>query len=349
MPEAEPLNAKPDRKRVTMMDVAEASGVSYQTVSRVINNHPSVAPATRSRVLHMIQKLNYRPNKAARSLATRQSQTLAVITYNMRFFGPTQMMVNIEQSAREAGYDLIFSNFDPLRDNDVSAIADSVLQWSVDGIIIIAQVASAAYDELVTQFRDIPLIQIDNAPGTTTPSIIVDQYTGSRDITQHLIDLGHQHICEITGPRYAFGALARHNGWQDALAASDLNPLPSYEGDWSAESGYHITQRLLAECDFTALVAGNDQMALGAISALRQHGRRVPEDVSVVGFDDIPEATYFDPPLTTVRQDFNEVGQQGITYLIELIQMPNAPHEQRVIAPQLMLRSSTCPPPDTSF
>jgi DNA-binding LacI/PurR family transcriptional regulator len=344
MSEADSLNAKPDRKRVTMMDVAEASGVSYQTVSRVINNHPSVAPGTRERVLEAIQKLNYRPNKAARSLATRQSHTLAVITYNMRFFGPTQMIVNIEQSAREAGYDLIFSNFDPLRDSDVGAIADSVLQWSVDGILIIAQVASAAYDELVTQFRDIPLIQIDNEPGATTPSIIVNQYTGSRAITQHLIDLGHRDICEITGPRYAFGALARHNAWQDALADADLSPLPSYEGDWSAASGYTIMQRLLAECHFTALVAGNDQMALGAISALREHGLRVPEDVSVVGFDDIPEAAYFAPPLTTVRQDFNELGRQGLAYLVELIQVPGTLHEQRVIAPQLVMRGSTCPP-----
>lgn len=332
---------KPGSKRVTMLDVARLAGVSYQTVSRVINHHPSVAPSTRVRVLEVIKQLNYRPNKAARSLAARQSRTIAVITYNMKFYGPTQMVINIEQSAREAGYDLIFSNFDPTRDDDLTTIADQLLQWSVDGVLIIAQVNSPSYNKLAEQFAGTPLIQIDNRPGAETPSIIVDQRYGTELVTRHLLELGHEQICEISGPLHSFASVARHEGWQDTMARAGLQHGASIQGDWSAESGYQAAQQLLQQHSFTALVVGNDQMALGAMSALTQHGLRVPEDVSVVGFDDVPEAAYFSPPLTTVRQDFSELGRKGLEYLVELIQTPETPHEQRIIKPALVAREST--------
>lgn len=335
---------KQGSKRVTMLDVAESAGVSYQTVSRVINDHPNVAPETRKRVLAIIRQMNYRPNKAARSLAARQSRTLAVITYNMKFYGPAQMVVNIEQSAREAGYDLIFSNFDPTRDDDIHSVADQVLQWSVDGVLMIAQVASAQYDMLVEQLAGTPLIQIDNKPGAATPSVIVDQYAGSRMATEYLLTLGHERICEISGPLHSFASMSRHEGWAQTLEAVGILPGTSIEGDWTALSGYSAAQQLIEQQEFTAIVAGNDQMALGAIRALREHGLRVPTDVSVVGFDDVPEAAFFSPPLTTIRQDFSELGRKGLAYLVELIQMPTALQEQQVIQPQLIVRESTAPP-----
>lgn len=330
-------------RRVTMRDVAERSGVSYQTVSRVINDHPSVAPQTRARVLQAIADLNYRPSKAARSLAARRSNTLAVITYSMKYYGPTQMVVNIEQCAREAGYDLIYSDIDPLTGDGVNTVIDRLLRWSVEGIMLIAPVASSHYDYLVRQFRDIPLIQIDNKPGADVPSVIVDQRCGSRVMTEHLIQLGHERICEIRGPMNWFGAAARHAGFMDALDEATLRPVASVEGDWMAESGYEAAMQLISEQDFTALVVANDQMALGAIRALNEVGRRVPEDVSVVGFDDIPEAAYFAPPLTTIRQDFAALGQKGLQYLIELIQQTSDGRGQRVIKPHLVARQSTRP------
>jgi len=335
---------KPTIKRVTMLDVAKQAGVSYQTVSRVINHHPSVAPETRERVLQVIQTLNYRPNKAARSLAARQSRTIAVITYTMAYYGPTQMVVNIELNAREAGYDVIFSNIEPMSGDGIDAAIERLTQWSVDGVLLIAPVANNRYAHLVEEVSDIPLIQIDIAPGAPVPSVIVDQRYGSRSITEHLIALGHRHICEISGPRYWFGALARHEGWLDALKGAGLEPTASIEGDWTAEGGCTAALRLLDNYQFTAIVVGNDQMALGAISALHRRGIRVPEDVSVVGFDDIPESAYFLPPLTTIRQDFSELGRQGLDYLVALIQKPGDGGGQHVITPELVVRSSTAPP-----
>lgn len=335
---------KPAPRRVTMRDVAERSGVSYQTVSRVINGHPSVASQTRARVLQAIADLNYRPSKAARSLAARRSNTLAVITYSMKYYGPTQMVVNIEQCAREAGYDLIYSDIDPLTGNGVNMVIDRLLRWSVEGIMLIAPVASSHYDHLVRQFQDIPLIQIDNKPGAEGASVIVDQECGSRVITEHLISLGHECICEIRGPMNWFGAAARHRGFVKALHDADLKSVASVEGNWMAQSGYEACQRLLAGNDFTAIVVANDQMALGAMRALSEAGRRVPDDVSVVGFDDIPEAAYFAPPLTTIQQDFAALGRQGLQYLIDLIQQTDDAGGQRVIKPHLVERGSTLPP-----
>ncbi|MBE0689324.1 MAG: substrate-binding domain-containing protein [Anaerolineae bacterium] len=338
---------KPVIKRVTMLDVAKQAGVSYQTVSRVINHHPSVAPETRERVLSVIGALNYRPNKAARSLAARQSRTIAVITYTMAYYGPTQMVVNIERNAREAGYDVIFSNIEPMSGDGIDAAVERLTQWAVDGVLLIAPVASNRYAHLVQEVSDIPLIQIDIAPGAPVPSVIVDQRYGSRIITQHLISLGHRRICEISGPLYWFGALARHEGWQETIKNANLEPVASVEGDWTAKSGYAAAQSLLDKHRFTALVVGNDQMALGAISALHARGVRVPEDVSVVGFDDIPESAYFLPPLTTIRQDFSELGRQGLDYLVGLIQGLQDGDGQHVITPELVVRDSTAPPNST--
>ncbi|MCC6613968.1 MAG: substrate-binding domain-containing protein [Anaerolineae bacterium] len=331
-------------KRVTMLDVAKQAGVSYQTVSRVINHHPSVAPDTRERVLQVIQALNYRPNKAARSLAARQSRTIAVITYTMAYYGPTQMVVNIERNAREAGYDVIFSNIEPMSGDGIDAAIERLTQWAVDGVLLIAPVASNRYAHLVEEVSDIPLIQIDIAPGATVPSVIVDQHYGSRIITEHLISLGHRQICEISGPLYWFGALARHQGWLQALKDAGLAPTASIEGDWTAEGGYAAALALMDKHRFTALVVGNDQMALGAISALHERGIRVPEDVSVVGFDDIPESAYFLPPLTTIRQDFSELGRKGLDCLVALIQRAGDRGGQHVITPELVVRGSTAPP-----
>jgi len=327
-------------KRTTMLDVARLAGVSYQTVSRVLNTHPNVAPETRDRVLRIIDEMKYRPSQAARSLAARRSQSLAVITYTMQHYGPTQMIANIDRFVREAGYDLIVVHVDPLSSASMDAAVDRILRWSADGVLMIAPIKNAYYLQLVDEFANTPLIQIDIAPGSATPSVIVDQREGSRLMTQLLLDSGHRRICEISGPLDWFGAMARHQGMRDALGA--IEPVASIAGDWTAESGYSAMTALLNRQDlaFTALVIGNDQMALGAMSALRERGLHVPDDISIGGYDDIPEAAYFSPALTTVRQDFSELARQGVTYLIDLIEESGRARGQQVIAPQLIQRQS---------
>ncbi len=332
-------------RRITLHDVAERSGVSYQTVSRVINDHPYVASETRDRVLKAIHELDYRPNKAAKSLAARRSQTLAVIAYGMDYYGPAQMIIHIERAAKRAGYDLIFSNVADISRENMRLAINSLSGWQVDGILAITPVISSVCEELDSICAGTPVIQIDNPLGASEPSVVVDQSYGSELATQHLIDLGHTRIAEISGPLGWHGAQARHKSWRRTLVRAGLEPGPSQEGDWTARGGYRAVQRLLQPgLDCTAIVVGNDQMALGVMRGLREHGLRIPEDVSIVGFDDVPEAEWYEPPLTTIRQDFAALGKRGVEYLVERIGDPDAPPRQHVIAPQIIQRLSTAPP-----
>jgi len=332
-------------RRNTLRDVADRAGVSYQTVSRVINHHPYVAEETRVRVLDAIAALGYQPNKVAQSLAGRRSQTLAVITFGMDYYGPAQMVINIEHAAKAAGYDLIFANIAQPNSDSIRAAMARLGRWQVDGMILITPVPGIDYEDIAGQQPHTPLVLMDAPLGSTTPSVVVDQGYGGRLVTQHLIDLGHHALCEISGPLDWFGAVARHQSWLDTLHEAGLKPGLSIEGDWTALGGYHAARRLLdSGAPFTGLVVGNDQMALGALRAMHERGLRIPEDVSVVGFDDIPEACCFEPPLTTVRQDFDSLGRQGITYLVERIEAPDTPVAQRVIYPELVVRASTAPP-----
>ncbi len=330
------------KQRYTLNDVAKDAGVSYQTVSRVINDHPSVSPETRQRVQEVIRALGYRPNKVAKSLVASQSNTLAILTFGISHYGPTQMVLNIERAAKNLGYDLIFSNVGQATYEEISHALDSLSGRRVDGIVSISPVVGIAYEEMLECCHDIPVVLIDPQFGLEIPSVIVDQRYGSRLATEHLIELGHQRIAEISGPLNWFGAIARHVQWMETVHQAGLTPMMSVEGDWSARSGYEALRRLLKEDpNFTALVVGNDQMALGASYALSEQGRRIPQDVSIVGFDDIPEAAFFQPPLTTIRQEFDQLGDIGVRYLLELIHNPDTPIEQHVLYPELVVRKSS--------
>lgn len=330
-----------NKQRYTLNDVAQRAGVSYQTVSRVVNNHPSVAAATRARVQNIIQELGYHPNKVAQSLVANQSNTLAILTFAMSYYGPTQMVVNIERAAKELGYDLIFSNLQEPSYEELRKTLGSLSGRRVDGIISISPVVGVSYEEMVSLCGNTPLVQIDPQMGLEVPSVIVDQHYGSQLATEHLIQLGHERLAEISGPLNWFGAIARHQQWLATLQHAGLTPMMSVEGDWSAKSGYDAARRLLqADPGFTALAVGNDQMALGAIYALHEANLRVPDDISVVGFDDIPETAFFQPPLTTIRQDFSRLGAMGVKYLQELIENPDTPIQQHIIVPRLIVRQS---------
>jgi LacI family transcriptional regulator len=326
-------------KRATLYDVAAYAGVSYQTVSRVINGNPHVSAKTLKRVQEAILALDYQPNKAARTLVTRRSYTLEVITVGTSHFGPAQMMTSVERAARGRGYKLIFTNIEDMRESEILDVLDGLN--SVDGAIIITPIRNEMYDRL-TQECPRPFVKVGAQPGIQLPSLVIDQALGSRLATRHLIALGHTEIAEIGGPYHWYDAAARHQGFLEELQASGLKHVPTAESDWTAAGGYDACLRLIAsEQPFTALVVGNDQMALGAMRALREQGLRVPEDVSVVGFDDIPEAAYFEPPLTTVQQDFGALGGQAVEYLIEILNNPETPLHQRVLYPRLVVRQST--------
>ena len=334
---------KEKAKSVTLRDVAKKSGVSYQTVSRVINDHPRVSPQTRLRVINAIEELGYSPNRAAQSLASHRSRTLAVITFGIDYYGPAQMLIKMEQAARSTGYQLVFSNVDDLSAAELRHAANTISSWKVAGILLITPIESRAIDGLQDLFfDDIPMVQLDIEIGSKSPSVVIEQGYGSRLATRHLIDLGHTRICEISGPLNWFGAVARHQSWRKTMLEADLEPGLSIEGDWTAESGYQAVRELIdSGTDFTGLIAGNDSMALGAMRALHTYGYRIPEEISVVGYDDISEAAFFEPPLTTIRQEFEVLGQHGIEYLVERINNPTAPPEQHIIYPQLVIRSST--------
>jgi LacI family transcriptional regulator len=322
--------------------VARQAGVSYQTVSRVVNEDPHVAELTRARVMQAIHQLNYQPNFAARSLVTRRSHILEVITFGSTHYGPAQMVAHVESAGRRRGYNLMLSNISEMTVEAIRAAIDNLSRRLVDGIILIAPVIGVSYDELVRLCSGIPFVMIDTELGEHTPSVVIDQEYGSRLVTQHLIDLGHRQQCAISGPLTWFGARARHRSWQATLAAAGLTPGPNLESDWTAAGGYHAAHRLIESgAGFSGLVVGNDQMALGAMRALHERGLRIPDDVSVVGFDDVPESMCYEPPLTTVRQDFETLGTMSVEYLVERIDDPECAVQQRVIYPTLIVRQSS--------
>jgi LacI family transcriptional regulator len=331
-------------KNVTINDVAVQSGVSYQTVSRVINNHPSVAESTRKRVLKAIQELNYRPNRAARSLVTNRSDTIAIISFGTTFYGPGQMVANITQHAKDNGFRVSPSTLQELGHEEVKAAIDELHGHLIDGIIMIAPIVSDLMYGIGELVGDIPFIQIDTKPKPGVASVTIEQAYGSKLAVEHLIELGHRRIAEISGPMTWYDAIMRHQSWVETMARHDLPHHMSIEGHWTAQSGYEAVHTLIDNrADFTGLVVANDQMALGAIAALSEQGLRIPEDISIVGFDDIPESGYFLPALTTIHQDFTALGEQSVDYLVMLIKNPETPVHQRVLYPELIVRNSTAP------
>ncbi|MEQ8676672.1 MAG: LacI family DNA-binding transcriptional regulator [Aggregatilineales bacterium] len=333
---------KSSEKNVTLNDVANHSGVSYQTVSRVINDHPSVAETTRKRVIESIRELNYRPNWAARSLATNRSETIAIISFGTTFYGPAQMLANITYQAKNRGYRVSPSMVQKLQPEDIKIALDELHGQLIDGIIIIAPIVSDFMSEISELVGDIPFVQIDTQPRPNIASVVIEQAYGSKLATNHLIDLGHRQIAEISGPLNWYDGIMRHQSWIKILEEHNLSHDMSVEGNWSAKSGYEALKSLLKRGEeFTGLVVANDQMALGAIAALNEANLRVPHDISVVGFDDIPEAAYYLPALTTVCQDFSALGKYAVEYLVSLIEKPELSIQQRVLYPELIIRNST--------
>jgi DNA-binding LacI/PurR family transcriptional regulator len=326
-----------------MTDVARLAGVSHQTVSRVLNSHPSVAPETRRNVETAISQLGYRRNTAARALVTKQSRTLGVISVDTSHYGPASTLFSIEAAARQANYFLNFVSLRYVDHANMRAAVDHLMGANVEGIVVIAPL-TAAVEALQGLRPDVPLVRVASDDGpASSDSVLVDQAAGAGLATRHLLSLGHETVVHIRGPYEWLEADGRVEGWLGELMAARV-PVPELlAGDWSPASGYRAGQALARRREVTAVFVANDQMALGLIRGLHEGGRAVPSDVSVVGFDDIPEAGYFLPPLTTVRQDFAEVGRRCIDRVMALI-AGEAVALPSPIQPTLILRSSTSAP-----
>jgi DNA-binding LacI/PurR family transcriptional regulator len=327
-----------------MEDVADVAGVSHQTVSRVLNGFPKIRPATRDRVLAAIEELGYRRNTAARTLVTRRSGTIGVITVDMNHFGPASIMLGLESASRAAGYGLSLAGLPEVSATSLRKAVDQVLGQGVEAVVMI--VAHQAAITLAQSLHiGVPLVLVEGDLSATPLTAGVDQIAGARLATNHLLDLGHQSVLHLPGPADWLEAAARREGWQMALEERG-RPVPALmvEGDWTSRSGYQASRAMLSECRPTAVFAANDQMALGLLRALHEAGLRVPEDVSVVGFDDLPESGYFTPPLTTVRQDFGELGQRIMNLVLRVLAGElNA--SEPLVEPMLIVRSSTSAPP----
>ena len=326
-------------RKSTLRDVARISGVSYQTVWRVVNDHPSVASGTRQRVLNVVDELHYQPNPAARQLVTGKSQTIGVISYGLRHYGPAQMFTSIERALRTHKYGLVAASLDELNLGELEQAIRYVKRQLVEGIVIIVPLEINA-SKVKALCGVTPFILVDAPTEVKAPSISINQHSGAQVAAEHLIALGHKKIAEITGPLTWYDAHLRHEGFLAALAHAGLEPAASVPGDWTAAGGYQaMTQMIEATPHPTALFAANDQTALGAIHALSVRGLSVPDDISVVGFDDVPEASHYLPPLTTVRQDFEELGKRSVQHILSLTD--GHTFDSELLEPTLIVREST--------
>jgi DNA-binding LacI/PurR family transcriptional regulator len=331
------------RRTAVMADVAKLAGVSHQTVSRVINQSTQVREPTRERVLAAMRELDYRPNLAARALVTGRSRTVGVVSFDTTLHGPASTLFGIERAAHQAGYHVtIVSAAAPDRASVVDAV-ERLRRQGVDGILVIAPQVDAA-DALAAVSPDVPLVAVEGGRAGSTPLVAVDQVAGAAAATAHLLELGHRTVWHVTGPPDWIEARQRVDGWRSALRAAGAEvPLPLI-GDWSPGSGYALGQALARDPEVTAIFVANDQMALGTLRALHEAGRDIPGEVSVVGFDDVPEAEYYLPPLTTVRQDFGEMGRRSMRLLLDVM-ASGAEHAATpsTITPELIVRASTAP------
>jgi len=334
------MAASGERARVpSIRDVARLAGVSHQTVSRVLNDHPSIRPETKKRVQDAIGVLDYKPNLAARALVTSRTHTIGILSATIGEFGPTSSIASIEDAARDEGYSVTTLN---LPGTTPEAIGDAIRQLSreqVSGIVALAPQVRV-FNVLRGMAVGVPLVSLQTASGSDGFTLSADQVAGARAVTEHLIDLGHTDILHLAGPQDWIEAESRMRGYLEGLREADLPTFPPIRGDWTADFGHYAGLELARRRDFTAVFAANDLMAIGLMHGFRDAGIDVPRQVSVVGFDDIPVAAHVWPPLTTVHQDFPVLGARAVRMLLAEIRGEQAP-EFGPIAPQLRMRSSS--------
>ena len=330
------------RHKPNIYDVAARAGVSHMTVSRVLNDHPNITESTRTRVIAAIGEMNYKRSSIARALATNRAMRVGVLVDRPIEYGPNCTLRALEAAARLEGYAVSAFAVEDDEDLRIAEGVDNLLTQGVDALCVIAPRA-ASLEALREILPPLPTVVIQASPDPSMLTAAVDQHAGATLAVQHLLALGHRRILHIAGPPDWLDARARADAWRQAMSAAGLAECPMIVGDWTSDFGYHVGAEHAAIDDVTAVFAGNDEMALGLIHGLSVRGLRVPDDISIVGFDDAPDTRHFLPPLTTVRQDFHELGTAAMRLLMEAIADPGAPAETELIMPSLVIRSSTAP------
>ena len=329
------------RRSPSMADVAAHAGVSHQTVSRVLNDSPLVKPATREKVLSAIELLGYRRNAAARMLATNRSGRIGMVSAHLALYGPSRIAVAVQDAGHRAGYEVSLVGLAEFSAESLAGAVDRLLDEAVEALVV-AVAHPAAWEITRALPSPIPVVLAQGVTSGQPMAAGIDQVAGAALATDHLLDLGHTHVAHITGPLDWVEAGQRREGWQLAHERRNLLPGPDLSGDWSPASGYAAGRRLAADPAVTAVFVANDDMALGVLRAFHEQGRRVPEDVSVAGFDDIPEAAYFWPSLTTVSQPFSRLGERAVELTLRALE-GEADATADLLVPELVTRTSTGP------
>ncbi len=339
------------REQATIRQVAKEAGVSTQTVSRVINNRPEVLPETRDRVQKVIARLGYQPNAIARSLTQRRSHTLGVVASGLKYFGPSNTLNGIESGANELGFSILLNLLHQPETDQVDQIVNSLISRRVEGIIWAVPEIGTNRSWLRTLMTGltIPVIFLDMHPDDQQYIVNVDNFSGGRMAAEHLLSQGYEKIGMISGPMDWWSARERQRGWKETILAAGIpvNDDQIVEGDWSAASGEQGLYQLLENRpDLEAVFAGNDQMALGLLRGARRLGKRVPGDLAVVGFDDIPESGYFCPALTTIRQELFELGTSAVQVFVRILKArqdgtPVQEPHVTLLQPKLIVRESS--------
>jgi DNA-binding LacI/PurR family transcriptional regulator len=327
---------------VSIRDVGKAAGVSYQTVSRVINDHPSVTEKTRELVLAAIRDLGFRPNQAARALAGGSITSIMVLTSNTTLYGYASTLMGIEEEARINGLSVCITVLDSSSTVDVQAVIERIYQPHVAVIVIAFDLAGekvlAAMPEGITAVAAVESRSAgDDKSGTL---VWLDDRAAARSAVRYLLDLGHPTVHFVELPT-STGNSQRTKGWREALEKAGITPPRPLSGGWDSMSGYRAGQILAQDPEVSAVLCGNDDLALGVMFAFRENGRSVPGDVSVIGFDDMPQSAFLSPPLTTVRLDFAGLGRDCVSLLRSLLD-PSVPQTAPVARPcELIVRQSS--------
>ena len=337
--------------RVNIKDVATKAGVSKQTVSRVINERPDVSPATRKRVKEVIEQVGYRPSALARSLSSKRSYTLGVVIAGLKHIGPSTLLNGITSTAEEAGYCLILKELPSFIYDEIEPIFQEFFSRQVDGIIWgVSEVGENRKRLNELHFdQKIPLVYLTMEPQKDITVITEDNYFGARLAVTHLLEQGYCRVGFLSGPLEWWEARQRMKAWKDVLSEAKMEIQDSHwaAGNWSSASGAVSAELLFEQFpEMDSIFAANDQMALGALQVIHQKGLRIPEDIGVVGFDNIPESANFWPALTTIQQDQGRVARAAVEELIKIIESgwkgldPIDPHSI-LLEPTLVVRRSS--------
>lgn len=337
--------------RTTIKQVASAAGVSTQTVSRVINEKPDVSPETRNRVLGIIEELNYQPSALARSLIRQRSYTLGVVTAGLKHIGPSRTLNGITSVAEETGYAVLLKELPSYDSNDVVPIFQKLISRHVDGIIwAVPEVGdNHTWVQAPPLDLEIPIVYITMQPQEHLSVVSVDNYEGGRTAMAHLLEQGYQRIGHISGPLDWWEARQRFKAWEDSLKEANLQAAAHcwVEGNWSSASGARAVHKLFEQYpDLDSIFVANDQMALSVLQYANQKNLGVPEDIGVIGFDNIPESEFFCPPLSTINQDHYDVAKAAVEEIVQKIEagwQEFTPSQPRAIVmpPTLVARQST--------